>query len=655
MLLSIGMIVKNEEKHLRNCLEGIKPILEQVESELIICDTGSTDGTIEIAKEFTSKIIEIEWKNDFAYARQHTLDPACGEWYMFIDADEIMQNPTELIEFFNSGEYKEYGFATLARHERLVGIEEHNFPITLVPKLFKRNSELRWTGIIHEHMLNVTGKCKGLAVSLMHYGYYHETEEAKQAKLARNIVPLLKWHEEEPSDARVILQLAGEYRVAEDYEKALHYTKKGLKLFKPDASDVLYHSLVQQLIMNLNSANKPDELITESGNYFNSVSMLYANAYYIRYLEGAALQLSDNHEEAITAFLQSLELFEKKESMNNAIFSQVPIMNMSRDDISRSLSFSYLLIGEFDKYLSIKDPSNSPMEKLIAYNIYAQSESSKNPSAIAKIYIHATANFEPGTSEYESAVTIIERGITTPEIKAELAAAMVKCRDMGDGYVNLHRLRHTGSREDLNYFLNYSGYQNFHQRFGDVIYYAIKHNADFTGFAEKLQITNTGDFTRNFVATNENIGNTLLTYLKTQSISTIKGFRLMCSILYLMYSMEESQKLEYFEGYVRMNYKLSAYLYREDVFCESAVHGLSEHDCFTFYAGNAYNCKDRGDGAGYVKNLSRALHALPSMQSTISALLEKFVGPADSDVPELTEQSAIQKLMKRQLEGGGME
>ena len=50
MLLSIGMIVKNEEKYLRDCLEGLKPILEQVESELIICDTGSEDTTIEIAK-----------------------------------------------------------------------------------------------------------------------------------------------------------------------------------------------------------------------------------------------------------------------------------------------------------------------------------------------------------------------------------------------------------------------------------------------------------------------------------------------------------------------------------------------------------------------------------------------------------------------------
>ncbi|MEG1165497.1 MAG: glycosyltransferase, partial [Oscillospiraceae bacterium] len=51
--LSIGMIVKNEEKYLRSCLTALMPLLKQVDSELIIVDTGSTDSTLSIAKEFT--------------------------------------------------------------------------------------------------------------------------------------------------------------------------------------------------------------------------------------------------------------------------------------------------------------------------------------------------------------------------------------------------------------------------------------------------------------------------------------------------------------------------------------------------------------------------------------------------------------------------
>ncbi|MCH5186354.1 MAG: glycosyltransferase, partial [Oscillospiraceae bacterium] len=56
MILSVGLIVKNEEKYLRRCLDGLKPILNALDAELIITDTGSTDGTLEIAREFTDKI-----------------------------------------------------------------------------------------------------------------------------------------------------------------------------------------------------------------------------------------------------------------------------------------------------------------------------------------------------------------------------------------------------------------------------------------------------------------------------------------------------------------------------------------------------------------------------------------------------------------------
>ena len=53
MKLTIGMIVKNEEKWLDKCLSAIKPILDNVDSELIITDTGSTDRTVEIAKKYS--------------------------------------------------------------------------------------------------------------------------------------------------------------------------------------------------------------------------------------------------------------------------------------------------------------------------------------------------------------------------------------------------------------------------------------------------------------------------------------------------------------------------------------------------------------------------------------------------------------------------
>jgi cellulose synthase/poly-beta-1,6-N-acetylglucosamine synthase-like glycosyltransferase len=56
--LTIGLIVKNEEKTLDRCLSSLQPLMQAVESELIITDTGSTDRTVEIAKKYTDHIIQ---------------------------------------------------------------------------------------------------------------------------------------------------------------------------------------------------------------------------------------------------------------------------------------------------------------------------------------------------------------------------------------------------------------------------------------------------------------------------------------------------------------------------------------------------------------------------------------------------------------------
>ena len=78
------MIVKNEEQNLRGCLESVKPFVD----EIIIVDTGSTDGTIAIAKEFEAKIISFQWTEHFSEARNESLKHATGNWIFCLDADE---------------------------------------------------------------------------------------------------------------------------------------------------------------------------------------------------------------------------------------------------------------------------------------------------------------------------------------------------------------------------------------------------------------------------------------------------------------------------------------------------------------------------------------------------------------------------------------
>ena len=85
-LISLAMIVKNEEATLAHSLESVRPLVD----EMVIVDTGSTDATIDIAKGFGANIHHFKWRDDFAAARNESLKHCKGEWALILDADEAI-------------------------------------------------------------------------------------------------------------------------------------------------------------------------------------------------------------------------------------------------------------------------------------------------------------------------------------------------------------------------------------------------------------------------------------------------------------------------------------------------------------------------------------------------------------------------------------
>ena len=82
--LSVVLIVKNEEKNLEACLKTVV----EFATEIIVFDTGSTDKTIEIAKQYTQKVIsDTNWQG-FGDARQKAQSHAQCDWVLMLDADE---------------------------------------------------------------------------------------------------------------------------------------------------------------------------------------------------------------------------------------------------------------------------------------------------------------------------------------------------------------------------------------------------------------------------------------------------------------------------------------------------------------------------------------------------------------------------------------
>jgi len=85
-LISLAMIVKNEEATLTHCLESVKSLVD----EIIIVDTGSTDETVDIAKSFGAEVHYYKWRDDFAAARNESLKHCKGDWALILDADEAI-------------------------------------------------------------------------------------------------------------------------------------------------------------------------------------------------------------------------------------------------------------------------------------------------------------------------------------------------------------------------------------------------------------------------------------------------------------------------------------------------------------------------------------------------------------------------------------
>ena len=90
MKISLCMIVKNEEQTLCRALSTAKTFAD----EIVIVDTGSTDGTVGIARSFTDKVYEYEWRDDFSAARNYAISKATGDYYMWLDADDVIPDAT---------------------------------------------------------------------------------------------------------------------------------------------------------------------------------------------------------------------------------------------------------------------------------------------------------------------------------------------------------------------------------------------------------------------------------------------------------------------------------------------------------------------------------------------------------------------------------
>ncbi len=148
--VSLCMIVKNEERILRRCLDSVVDLMD----EIIIVDTGSTDATKKIAAEYTDKIYDFEWIHDFAAARNFAFSKAGMDYIYSADADEVLdeENRKRFLEL-KQVMLPEIEIVQMKYSNQLQFGTVYNYDEEYRPKLFKRIRTFQWAEPIHETIL----------------------------------------------------------------------------------------------------------------------------------------------------------------------------------------------------------------------------------------------------------------------------------------------------------------------------------------------------------------------------------------------------------------------------------------------------------------------------------------------------------------------
>ncbi len=268
-LLSLTLVVKNEEKYVDGCLQSVHGIAD----EIIIVDTGSTDRTIEIAQSHGVQINHFPWIDDFSAARNNALQYATGEWVLVLDADERLKvkDKAEFLNFLDQPNI-EGGFISI--HNKQNDGELVEYLVHKAVRLFRRRPEYRFTGSIHEDILpsilQNNGCVKEVPAWIEHFGYSKDNIEKKN----RNLSLLFKKVEEEGENFVNVFYIAKQLASAKRFSESILYFKKTLELFRPG-----YHeeSIAFQACLNAAQASLSvgdlgamDYFLLQSNNYKNT-------------------------------------------------------------------------------------------------------------------------------------------------------------------------------------------------------------------------------------------------------------------------------------------------------------------------------------------------------------------------------------------------
>ncbi len=301
--LSVCMIVRNEERLLGRCLESVRGLAD----ELVVVDTGSTDGTVEIARRFGARVHELRWQGDFAAARNEAIGHATKDWILMLDADmeldaSVHAHIRRLIQSRKPVGYmlRQFNYTEAEGADSFV---EH-----LNLRLFPNHPGIRYVGRVHEQLEaqpELGFRIEPSDAIVHHHGTRPQFEN-RRGKAERDSVALERMAAEEPANPFHRYNLGIAYWVLGRLADAEQELRRAIELTAPQRASGIYPHYVLHAYVSLAGLlleqGRPDEA-AESCREAIELAPDYADAHATL---AAALARSGRLDGALTAYRSAL-------------------------------------------------------------------------------------------------------------------------------------------------------------------------------------------------------------------------------------------------------------------------------------------------------------------------------------------------------------
>lgn len=401
ILLTITMLVSNREDTIEKCMRSLKSLLENVPSELIVVDTAGNEKCMNVVKQYTDKIIPFTWCNDFSAARNTGVNAAKGKWIMFLDDDEWFESTSEIEDFFLKGTYKKYGSATyLVRNYS--NKEGTKWDDRMALRIARLDSEVKFTGKIHEYLMPFAQPTYMMKDYVHHYGYVFENEQKRQEHAWRNISLLLEQRKEEPENMHAAGQLLQEYLSLNEYYSALELAKEMNSYSKrnlPMKIGYTAYSQVMEVRLYMNMGKY--HVAYDRARYFleRQELLLIARGSLVGLMVGICQELGKQEE-----VLKYIELYEKMEkNWRSANLRHSDYFNMERlflneNEVNRMQYIKLNVYVTLEKWSKADDWCQKiPWQE--TWNCMKKS----TPKDLIQVLIH-TQNTPDGSIAYKNAI-----------------------------------------------------------------------------------------------------------------------------------------------------------------------------------------------------------------------------------------------------------